>query len=217
MKTSWSAGSRAAVAAASLGCAAFLVAACGTVGSQGPTTTVTTGPTPTSSASPASAQATSSPTQAAGTSPSGAPACATSALQAAVDVSAGGAALGSTYYPIQFTNISSSTCNLYGYPGVSFVTGAGGSQIGIAATENPAHPRQYIDLAPGQVAHANLQVTVAQNYPPASCGSIVTAHWLRIFPPNQTSALYASFTAQTCSTGRTTLSVETVEAGTTGV
>jgi hypothetical protein len=216
--TIWSAGgTRAAIAAAGLGCAAFLVAACGAVGSGGAGTTPTASAGAANSTSPSSPQATSSPAQAAGTSPSGIPACTTSALRAAVDTSAGGAALGSTYYPIQFTNTSSSTCNLYGYPGVSFVTGAGGSQIGIASTENPAHPRQYIDLAPGQVAHANLQVTVAQNYPAADCGSVVTAHWLRIYPPNQTSALYASFTAQTCSSGRTTLSVETVESGSTGV
>jgi hypothetical protein len=62
-----------------------------------------------------------------------------------------------------------------------------------------------------------LQVVVAQNFPPANCGTIVTAHWLRIYPPNQTSPLYASFTAQTCSAGKTTLSVETVQPGSTGI
>jgi hypothetical protein len=126
-----------------------------------------------------------------------------------------GAAAGSSYYPVQFDNISGATCNLYGYPGVSFVTGAGGSQIGLPATENPVDPRQFIDLAPGQTAHAELQLTDAQNYSPADCGT-VTASWLRIYPPNQTSPLYASFTAQTCSKPEHMLTVETVQAGATG-
>ena len=126
-----------------------------------------------------------------------------------------GAAAGSTYYPIQFRNISTATCNLYGYPGVSFVTGAGGSQIGIPADENPVHPRQFIDLAPGQTAHAELRVVSAGVYPPGDCG-MVTGHWLRIYPPNQTAPLYASFTASTCTKAEQVLSVETVVAGSSG-
>lgn len=210
---------RTAIAAAVLGCAAVLVTACGALSSTGGQPPAGGGSQPTSPAAAPSQTASSPgiPAQAAPSQPSGPPACATSALRAAVVATAGGAALGSTYYPIQLTNTSSATCNLYGYPGVSFVSAPGGSQIGIAGTENPAQPRQYVDLAPGQTAHAVLQVVVAQNFPAASCGAIVTAHWLRIYPPNQTSPLYASFTAQTCSSGRTTLSIETVQPGATGI
>lgn len=209
---------RAALAAAGLGCAAVLVAACGVPGNTpGSQTGTSTGPTSPASSPSQAGPSQPGPSQAAGSTPSGPPPCATSALKATVAASQGGGALGSTYYPIQFTNISSTACNLYGYPGVSFVTGPGGGQVGIAGTENPAHPRQFIDLAPGQSAHAVLQVIVAQNFPQANCGAIVTAHWLRIYPPNQTSPLYASFTAQTCSTGRPTLTIETVQPGATGV
>lgn len=210
---------RAAIAAAVLGCAAVLVTGCGALSSNGGGQP-TSGAGQSTSPSAAPSQAGSSPSnaaQAAPSQPSGPAACTTSALKAAVLATAGGAALGSTYYPIQFTNTSSATCNLYGYPGVSFVSAPGGSQIGIAGTENPAHPRQYVDVSPGQTVHAVLQVVVAQNFPAASCGTIVTAHWLRIYPPNQTVPLYASFTAQTCSAGRTTLTVETVQPGATGV
>jgi len=98
---------------------------------------------------------------------------------------------------------------------VSFVAAAGGSQIGIPATENPAHPRQLITLAPGQAGHAELQVVNAENYPPANCG-MVTAHWLKVYPPNQTAPLYASFSAQACAKPRTILTVETVQPGTSG-
>lgn len=213
---------RAAIAATALGCAAFLVTACGTASGGGPLLPGSgTSPSASSSSSSGapspSAPSQTAPAQAAPQQPSGPPGCATSALRATVLATQGGAALGSTYYPVQFTNISSSTCNLYGYPGVSFVSAPGGSQIGIPATENPAHPRQFIDVGPGQSAHAVLQVVVAQNYPAATCGAIVTAHWLRIYPPNQTAPLYASFTAQTCSKGRTTLTVQTVQAGATGI
>jgi hypothetical protein len=131
-----------------------------------------------------------------------------------VSVSASqGAAAGSSYNAIVFTNVSGAACTLYGYPGVSFVAAAGGSQIGIPATENPAHPRQLITLAPGQAGHAELQVINAENYPPANCG-LVTAHWLKVYPPNQTAPLYASFTAQACTRPRTILTVETVQPGT---
>lgn len=213
---------RAAIAAAALGCAAFLVTACGAASGGGPLlpgsgSGPSTSPSASSGAPSPSATAQASPAQAAPQQPSGPPGCATSALRATVLATQGGAALGSTYYPVEFTNISGATCNLYGYPGVSFVSAPGGPEIGIAATENPAHPRQFIDVGPGQSAHAVLQVVVAQNFPPANCGAIVTAHWLRIYPPNQTAPLYASFTAQTCSTGRTTLTVETVQAGATGI
>src|ERR1700734_2524543 len=67
-----------------------------------------------------------------------APPCSTADLSAAVNTSPGGAAAGSTYYPMNFTNTSKSSCYLFGYPGVSFVTGPSGSQIGEPASRNPA-------------------------------------------------------------------------------
>lgn len=76
-------------------------------------------------------------------------------------------------------------------------------------------PRTVITLASGQTVHAELQVADAQNYPAADCG-LVTAHWLKIYPPNQTAPLYVSFTAQTCSKPKTVLSVQTVQTGSSG-
>jgi hypothetical protein len=180
------------IAVAAAGLAAVAVTACSSPGTTTPLPARSSG---TPGSSPSSTATPPGNTGVAGqpnTGSSGLSACTTPALRATVGAS-DGAAAGSSYYPVQFENISSATCNLYGYPGVSFVTGAGGSQIGLSATENPVHPRQFIDLAPGQTAHAELQVTDAQNYTPADCG-VVTATWLRIYPPNQTSPLYASFT-----------------------
>jgi hypothetical protein len=197
-------------------CAAAVVAACGTGASNTPDSTtstpssgtVTPNSTPAVSTSPPAT--TTSPAQAAGPAP-----CPTSALKAAVPTSGGNAAAGSSYYPVQFTNTSGSSCTLYGYPGVSFVTAAGGSQIGAAATRNAAVPRTVITLSPGQTVHAELQVVDAQNYPAADC-NLVTAHWLKVYPPNQTAPLYVSFTAATCSKAKVILSVQAVQSGGTG-
>ena len=124
--------------------------------------------------------------------------CASAGLKVHVDTAQGGAAAGSTYVPIDFTNTTSSTCTLFGYPGVSFVTSPSGSQLGRPATRNPADPATMVTLAPGGVAHATLQVAEAGNYSPSACKP-VTAHWLRIYPPNQFNAIYTNYTVQACS------------------
>jgi hypothetical protein len=200
------------IAAAAAACSALLVAACGstaTSGSAGGTTSATT--------TPSSGTVTPSSTPAASVAPSqaGPAPCAASDLKVAVPTGQGNGAAGSSYYPVQFTNASASPCTLFGYPGVSFVTGTGGSQIGAAATRNATMPKQLITLSAGQTVHAELQVVNAQNYPAADCG-LVTAHWLKVYPPNQTAALYVSFTAQACSKPKTILSVQTVQPGASG-
>jgi len=210
---------RALIAAAVVGCSAALVVGCGTPARKPsppaapPTVKPAATPTPTPP-SRTSAQASPPPTT---TAPSQAAAlpCVTSALRVKVPASQGNAAAGSSYYPIQFENVSGASCTLFGYPGVSFVTAPGGSQIGPAATQNPAFAKKLLALSPGQTVHAELQVVNAENYPASDCG-LVTAHWLKVYPPNQTAPLYAGFTASTCSQPRQVLSVQTVQAGLSG-
>ena len=55
-----------------------------------------------------------------------------------------------------------------------------------------------VTLAPGGIAHAVLQVAEAGNYSSSAC-TPVTAHWLKIFPPNQVTAIYAHYEVQACS------------------
>ena len=213
--TSTASAARRLIAAAALGCSAAVVAACGTSASTAgsPAATAPAATTPATTATSSRPASSPAPTPAASTS--GPPPCATSALRAAVPTGAGNAAAGSSYYPIQFDNVSGAPCTLYGYPGVSFVTEAGGSQIGPAAARNPALAPQLVSLSPGQTVHAELGVVDAQNYPPADCG-FVTAHWLRVYPPGQTAPLYVSFTTQTCSQPRQILSVQAVQPGADG-
>jgi hypothetical protein len=183
------------IAVAALLSTAALLAACDTAsqstGGSAAASTPTAAATSASAAPASSAPATSS-------SSTAVTMCATSALKAAVNTAKPGAAAGSIYYPLDLTNVSGSTCTVFGYPGVSFVTGPSGTLIGRAATRNPVKPATTVTLAPGQVAHATLQVAQAGNYDPAQCKP-VTAHWLRIFPPDQTAPLYVSFTTKACS------------------
>jgi len=160
-----------------------------------------------------SASTSESPPPSPSASPSGPAPCPSSGLQ--VTLGQGNGAAGSTYYPLDFSNNSGASCTLFGYPGVSFVTGLGGSQIGSAASRNPALPSELITIPPGGVAHATLQVVNAENFAASAC-HMVTAHWLKVYPPNQTAPLYVSFTAHACS-GKTKLvhilAVEAVRPG----
>jgi hypothetical protein len=209
---------RQAIAAAALVCGAALVAACGSVQST------SSGPTPSAGSvgpsASAAAAASGAASQVSTASPSGAAAgsaCAPSDLKVTIVTSGGGAAAGSTYYPLNFTNVSSSSCTLDGYPGISFVTSPTGSQIGRPASRNPVVAAAPVTLAPGGFAHATLQVVDALNYSASACHP-VTAHWLRVFPPNQFSAANISFTAMTCSAKLpsnlgSALSVDAIKAG----
>ena len=201
MKASSASAGKATVLAA-VYVAAGLLAGCGSSPSPPaqPTATVTVTVTATAPATPATSPA----------PPAGSAGCPTSALT--MSLGPGNGAAGSSYYPIEFTNASSTTCSLYGYPGVSFLA-ASGAQIGAAATEDPTYPRMLVTLTPGSTVHAELRITDAQNYPPSTCDP-VAAYQLRIFPPGQTSALNIRMTAMACSnTSVQILSVQTVQPG----
>lgn len=196
-------------AAAALASGVALLAACGTQPSpQSSTATKTV----TTTASPPSPPSSPSPSPSGGSS-SGPPGCATSDLHLGLGPKNGAA--GSVFVPVQFTNQSGASCTLFGFPGVSFVTAVGGKQIGASANEEKTTPRRLVTLAPGATAHALLQVVVAQNFPPAKC-KLVTAHWLKVYPPGETHAAYLRYTAATCSNPDVsvrTLGVQTVQPG----
>jgi Protein of unknown function (DUF4232) len=185
------------LATAALLCTALLAVACSSSSSTSGTSLGSTPSTrPAPSSAPATTPAPSAPASA--TASVGVAGCASTALKVKVNTAQSGAAAGSTYVPIDFTNIGSGTCTLFGYPGVSAVDSPSGSQIGRAATRNPAAAAALVTLVPGGVAHATIQVANAQNYSPSQCNP-VTAHYLRIYPPNQFRAIYARYTVQVCS------------------
>ena len=139
--------------------------------------------------------------------------CATGALGVAPGISQ--AAAGSTYVAIVFTNIGAAACTLYGYPGVSLAGGSPVSQIGLAAKENPATPRQLVTLVPGAQASALLRIVGAQNFPRSRCG-LVMAAYLQVYPPNQTTPVYVSYSVAACSKPVQLLTVDVVKPGSGG-
>src|ERR1044071_8699632 len=119
---------RLALTAAALICTAA-VAGCASSGSSQP---AASGSTPAASPStPAASRSNTPAVVAPSSSAPGTSACATSALQVKLGSSDGYA--GGVYVTIDFTNTSGSTCTLFGYPGVSLVTGPPYHQLGVPA------------------------------------------------------------------------------------
>jgi hypothetical protein len=130
-----------------------------------------------------------------------------------VKLGPGSAAAGTSYYQIRFTNISGTTCTLYGFPGVSFTGETYAVQVGPAATRNPASKPSLVTLAPGAVASAQITVVDAQNYSASSCG-LTTASGILVYPPNLTASVGLPFNGYTCVHAKDhVLSVNAVVAG----
>ena len=120
-------------------------------------------------------------------------------------------AAGSVYEPLRMTNKGRSSCTLYGYPGVSFVTGGSGNQVGAAASRNTQHSAATVTLAPGATAESIVQVVNHMNYAPSQCKAEDVSGF-RVYPPGEKSAAYVPFdrASSACSTDVTQLTVEAV-------
>jgi Protein of unknown function (DUF4232) len=202
---------RSALLAAAAG-AAGLLAGCGAAGSPAPTKTVTETVPATGAPSAASAP---SPTPATGTGTAAAAAgpgpCVSSDLQASLGQSGGAA--GTFYHLVVLTNTSDSACTLYGYPGVSFVTGQGGSIIGAPAVRNPLLPDTLVTLPSGGAASALLGVTDTGVLTPSACRP-GTADWLQIYPPGDLGAVFVQLSSGVCTRpGERYMTVTAVHAG----
>lgn len=153
------------------------------------TETVTATPSPSVSSTPSSSVPGSSGTGSSGSGSSGSvAACATSSLTVGAEAGSGGAA-GSTIFHITLRNSGSATCTLQGWPGVSFVGGGDGQQIGAAASLDRSSPHPTVMLRPGQVAVAPIKVVRAENIPTSEC-SPVTPDGFRVYPPGSKSSLF---------------------------
>ena len=146
-----------------------------------------TGASPTGSSTAAG-----SGTSTATTASSGTPACTSADLQASLGGGAG-AGMSQNHTGLQLRNTGSSACTLYGYPGVSWVRGASGTQTGAAAVRqaDPSGTETTVTLAPGALASAPLDIVDAAVIPPSECKP-VAVRGLRIYPPGQKAALFLS-------------------------
>jgi hypothetical protein len=110
----------------------------------------------------------------------------------------GNGTAGTVYQALVFTNKSNKTCTLYGYPGVSWVTGNNGTQVADPFQRGGSTPKKTITLKAGQSAHANLQMPEPLNFDPSKCKP-VSVRGLRVYPPDETAAVFVSLPSKQCS------------------
>lgn len=202
---------RPASAAAALVCV-VIAAGCASSSSSQPAAApspraATTSSTPAPSVTVSTPAAAPSPTL---TPPATAPpGCLTSGLTVKPGLTQGYA--GGVYEVIEFINTSNAACTLYGYPGVSLVTGPPYAQIGLAAERDNTVPVKLVTLARSATATAVLQIVDALNYPAGAC-SPVKAKNLKVYPPNQTAPVYLPYPTYGCAKSVQTLFISAVQA-----
>jgi len=197
------------VGATTLALAAAAVAACGSAAPPaGGGAAAGAGAPSHPAATSAAARAGASPAQTVAS-------CLTSDLKVTLDSAAAGAAAGSSYVPLEFTNASGRSCSLSGYPAVTFATTVGGPQIGTAATAEYARQSGALTLAPGGVAHAWLQIADVTSFPASQCRP-VQAGGLRVALTGTQTAAFLPHSFQACANkvpGSTVLAVYPVQPG----
>ncbi|MFI9457044.1 DUF4232 domain-containing protein [Amycolatopsis sp. NPDC052450] len=96
----------------------------------------------------------------------------------------GDGAAGSVYRPLLITNSGNEPCRIQGFPGVSYVAGDDGHQVGKPA-DRAGDKGGVVELRPGQVAAADIRFVNVHNYDPATCDP-VPVKGLRIYLPQET-------------------------------
>lgn len=113
-------------------------------------------------------------------------------------------------YNLRFTNRSRSACQLWGSPGVSFVAGDDGRQIGEPASRIERNEGKQVILPPGATAASSLSITRFDAYPAERCVP-VQVRGLRVYAPGDTASMFVDAPQQSCSAlGEPTMSVGTV-------
>ena len=124
-------------------------------------------------------------------------ACAATALRIRLDTAAAGVAAGTDYVPLEFTNISSQSCELSGFPAVALTSGVTGQQIGTEAAVDRSVKATAVLLKPGGIAHAWLGIADVANLPAKTCRPI-TAAGFRVVVPGSESASYLAHRVPAC-------------------
>ncbi|MDX6229675.1 MAG: hypothetical protein QOI76_3065 [Frankiales bacterium] len=146
------------------------------------------------------------------TAPGSSTRCKTSQLRVSLGSSDRGA--GQIYTQILFVNSGSTTCTLAGHPGVSYVAGDDGHQVGASATRTGT-AITTVSLQPGGTASALLHETNSANFDQSVCKP-VTVRGLRIYPPGSTAAVFIPRVSKQCSATTLpdpALSIAVVKAG----
>lgn len=155
------------------------LAACSTSSSTATTTSTGASSTTTTGGSSSTTAPPSSTTTTTGPKTTG---CPTANLTVTLGSPNGTA--GAIHYLLTFHNNGSSSCTMFGYPGVSFLTAAG-SQIGAPAVRTAGVGVVAVPVAAGSNAYASVAVT-DPGIPP--CTTQAQATQVRVYPPGQTQA-----------------------------
>lgn len=135
---------------------------------------------------------------ASGTSPASVvPQCQTADMKVRLDLHSAGVAAGTSYIPLDFTNLSAGSCRLSGFPAVTLATSGTGKQVGTAAVDARNETVQAMELRSGQTAHIWLRLASVANLPAATCRP-VTAAGLRVTLPGQRRSVYLSHRLTVC-------------------
>ncbi|MBK1784394.1 DUF4232 domain-containing protein [Prauserella cavernicola] len=108
----------------------------------------------------------------------------------------GDAAAGTQYRPLQFTNTGDAPCEIQGYPGVSYVAGEDGHQVGASAFREGTKG-DAIALKPGETAYAEIGFTQVLNYDPEQCKP-TDVRGLRVYPPQETESVFVEMAGEGC-------------------
>jgi Protein of unknown function (DUF4232) len=129
-------------------------------------------------------------------SPVAAAACRPARIRLRLDLGSAGVAAGSSYLPIDFTNVSALPCHLSGFPTVTLASRSG-QQVGAAGRADRALAAENLLLGAGQTVHVWLHLIDVKDLPAARCQP-VTAAGLRVALPGQASASFLGDALTTC-------------------
>ncbi len=137
-------------------------------------------------------------------------ACTISQLQIRLDTGSAGVAAGSSYLPLDFTNIGAASCRLAGFPQVSVATSSSGKQLGAAGTLDRSATAAEMVLSAGQSAHIWLRFLDIADIPAAQCHPVAAAG-LRVSLPGQRPGTFVAHSMTTCARSVAGTDVLTVE------
>jgi hypothetical protein len=114
----------------------------------------------------------------------------------AVSLGEGDAGAGSVMRALVFTNNGTRPCELRGFPGVSYVAGDDGHQVGPAA-EMSGERGAEVPIAPRGTAVAQLRLVNVQNFDQAACRP-TPVRGLRVYPPGDTASIFVPMEGEGC-------------------
>jgi hypothetical protein len=136
----------------------------------------------------------------------------------ALSLGQGDAGMSQQYQALRFTNTGSKACVIVGFPGVSYVTGDSGRQVGAAAARDGKIGAQ-LTLQPGDVASTTIHSADAQVFDAAACKPTPVRGY-RVYAPDDTAAMFVPLPSGVEGCAGTTpdpqLSVASIVAGTSG-